>query len=227
MLYQQSFKFIVAINIIYTFLFYLSFASLLFPLISGIIKIKTLSNSLRVLFFYIIISALTEASSYILTDKHLKAYFVIQNIFILLEFASLLLIYMIEYRSRTIRLVIASFYATYLVISFIQFYKHGINFQENSILSVSESIVLIIWAIYFFYKIQEEMKIPSLKDYSFFWLNCAILIYFSSALILFIFDDYLTRCSLNEFRKLWSLHLISNVAYNILMGMAIWKTNRK
>lgn len=215
------------IDIIYTALFYLSFASLLIPLAFGILKFKTLNLAFRVLFFYLLISAITEALSYLLTNRHLDAYFAVQNTFVLVEFLLLAIIYYLEFTSKLIRRIILFTSIIYLGITLKVLFESNNYLVDQSILSVIEASIMMVFAVYFFYKIQAEMIIPRLTNHPPFWINCAILIYFASAIILFIFDDYIIKCSLVEFQKLWSLHLISNIAYNVLFAIAIWKTRKR
>jgi hypothetical protein len=198
--------------------------SLIIPFTIGVIRFKTLNVMLRVLFSYVIVCSLAEGLSVILASYNIYAYYFSQNVFTLLEYTFLVTIYFLEFKSKKERQVIWAVTLIYVMSVTYYFIRFDTFTMSTSIPYIIEAFILIGLSVYFLYKTQVELTIPSLKDYPFFWVNCAILIYFSTSLILFLCNDYLENCKREQFESLWSLHLIGNIIYNNLLGIAIWKT---
>lgn len=57
----------------------------------------------------------------------------------------------------------------------------------------------------------------------FAWINSAILIYFSMALFSFLFNKFSGQLEMNLYVWVYTPHLVTNVAYNILLAIGIWK----
>ena len=197
--------------------------SVTIPLVFALTRFKTLNLTLRVLFIFLIISAVTEFLSFFLLDKNSDIIFAVQNIYTFLEYVFLVCIYFLEYTSKTMRKIILYFSFAYLIGTIVILFLLNRFTELNDVLNGINSFVMIALSVYFFYKIQSELNIPSLNQYPFFWFNCAILIYFGTSLILFLCGDYLDKCDIKEFQVLWSLHFIGNIIYNILFAIGLWK----
>lgn len=209
-------------HLIYLTLLYLSGLSILLPISAGVIKFKTLDNPSRVLLFYACISATTEVLSFLYSDNE-KVYFTIQNSFVFLEFLLLSIVFYLELSSKVWRSIVLVSLVLYFIYSSAFYLNAKTFFVSENLLSIIESVLLICFSVYFFYKIQVDLNVPKLKNYSFFWLNIGIMLYFSSSFILFLFNDFLTTCSKSDFEELWSLHLLANVTFNTLIAVGIWQ----
>lgn len=210
----------------YRALTYISIASGFVPLIICFTKLKTLDRKSRVLFIYFIISAITEILSLPLASSYIN-YFYLQNSFVLIEFFLFAFVYYLDFDSIFLKKIIRYFVLFYFLASLAVFLFYKPFSQSNNITSIFEAWILMSFSIFFFYKIQSELAIPKLSDYPPFWYNCGILIYFCTSLILFLFNDFIENCSRRTFENLWSLHLVANTAFNILMAIGIWKNRSK
>lgn len=216
---------------VYYALMKISFGSLFVPFILSILNYKALSIGFRALFFYFSITILIEALSYFLAGKQIKLVekhsieilFGLANTFTVIQFCTLAFMYHKHFSSNKIKAVIVVTLILFIILSVIVFFINGKFTQPDNLTTVSEGVILWSLSVYFFYSILQEMSIPRLSENSFVWLNAGVLIYFSVALVLFLADDYLETCSKNIFRVLWSLHLIGNILFNFLSGVAIWK----
>jgi hypothetical protein len=212
---------------LYNLVFYFSIGSVTIPFTSCLIKLKTLNQTLRVLFIYVMVAAATELLSLQLAvTKNVSAYHAVQNSFTLLECLLLGFIYYMEFKQRLSRRIILLLLLAYLVVAFwTLLYITGFS-QPNNIISTLESCLMIGLATSFFYKVNSELNIPRLKEYYFFWLNSAVLIYFSTSFFLFLFDEYLSKYGFKSFYLLYGVHELTNIACNILFAIGIWKTKR-
>lgn len=206
----------------YNILYYLSVTSTLIPLVCGLIRFKTLNVGLRVLFIYIVISALTEILSYVFSKINMDGYYVLQNIFTVLEFSLLATVFYSHFDNKVIGRVISGTILGYLFIASMVLFGFKSFVIPNNITSVIESWILMGLSLLFFFRLQVNPNIVKLKYYPFFWFNCSILIYFATSLVLFLFDKYLETCGLPMFYALWSLHLFANIIYNSLFAIALW-----
>lgn len=204
----------------------ISLFSILVPLVLALIKLKILNKQLRILFIYIVVSALTELLSKVFADTSRSGYYITQNLFTFIECICLLTIYSLEYRSRLVNYIITFSFVVFLILAGWDF----IVYENNSLSTKTtcfESFVMLILSLAYFYKIQVESTIPDLRGSYFFWLNCGILLYFATSLVLFLSLEYLQNSGEESFQKLWSLHLIGNISYNSLITASLWTVKSK
>jgi hypothetical protein len=217
----------MTLTALYNLVFYFSIGSVSVPFVCCLIKLRTLNRTLRVLFIYVMVAAATELLSlHLAVTKNVSAYNAVQNSFTLLECTLLSFIYYLEFKRLLSRRIILILLLAYLVIAFCAlFYVTGFT-QPNNIISTLESCLMIGLATSFFYKVNSELNIPRLKEYYFFWLNSAVLIYFSTSFFLFLFDEYLSKYGFKSFYLLYGVHELTNIACNILFAIGIWKTKK-
>lgn len=177
---------------------------------------------LRVLFIYLILCALTELLSAILPHFSMMGYFVTQTIFTFLECSLLLAIFYIGFREKRAKQVTVLTYCVFLGFCVYYLCTRKISAHPDSIANI-ESFILMGLSCYFLFLVQSKLLVPRLVDYPFFWINCSVLIYFSTSIILFLNGDYLNICSRKEFETIWSLHLFANTLCNILYAIGVWR----
>lgn len=205
---------------------YISILSGLIPFIYSIIRIKALNTELRALFLYLSLTLIAELFSYYLSKNHVKNY-IVQNLYTLVECTIIVFIYYLKFESKKVRVSIISFYLSFLTLSIIYFYiKNGLN-ESDSVLSTCESCLLVSLAIFYFYNEIKELNIPRLYEYYFFWINSAFLIYFLGAFAFFLFNDYIEKLPLAIYYWVYSIQLLINICYNILLSVGIWKIKLK
>jgi hypothetical protein len=208
---------------VYQFLSFTSLGIVLIPLILCLIRLKALNKTVRVLLIYLVVCAITEAASYAFKGFY-EYYKITQTSFTGLEFFLLSYIYYLEFRGKLAKKIILSlvfFYTAFAIIVLTADYP-----QPNGLLSAVESCIMMSFSIAFFYKVQSEMNIPKLREYSFIAINSAVLIYFSTALVLFLSAEFLDHCPQNIFQVLWGLHDVGNIIFNIFLSIGIWRQKK-
>jgi len=213
----------------YQILFVLSVISILFPLLAGVIRITSLTRVLRILLVLLICSAATELVSVYFSKVryNARAVFILQNSYAFTECSLLMLMYYSGFTSKLARRIIAAMYAGYFALTMATWFFWGKFMASTIIPSSVEAWLLVGLAIAFLHKIQTELTITNLREYPFFWINCAVLLYFSSSAVLFLCNDYLNYLAEHyryKFQLFWGLHLVSNIAYNALFTVALWKS---
>ena len=80
----------------------------------------------------------------------------------------------------------------------------------------------IFVAIYYFYETFIEMKIKSLVNHPFFWVNSALLLYVGGGFIFQLFQNAMDRIVPGISGTLWPIYNISTIIFNLLILRAIW-----
>lgn len=200
--------------------------SVILPLVCGILKFKTLNTELRVLFLYIILSALAEGLGFIFIKNNIQTYLV-NNIFTVVECSLLTYIYFNRFELKSTRTIISLFNVIFYILVFYVLVLKGRYDLQDSVLSTYEAAFLIALSSGYIIKVMREINISRLKEAHFTWINVGILIYFSMAILLFLFYSYIEKRGLKTYNNLYSLHWITNIGYNILLATGIWKIKAK
>ena len=195
---------------IYEILAHISSTSVLIPLFIGALNFKTFNTSLKVLFFYLCASGITELVSFMMAHQKMNNTIVFL-VFTVIEYISFLSLYCIEIKTPAFKkfyLFMLFFFGAIFLLNI--FYFGGID-RIDTFSSTVESVVLIFTSIYYFYYILNNLHIPKLNQFYFFCINSAILIYFSMSLCLFLFSQYILQHDQFILRPLWIIHNISNI----------------
>ncbi len=97
----------------------------------------------------------------------------------------------------------------------------------NSFTFLSSSIIFIWLSVVYFFSLMKDLPTYHLEQIPMFWINTAVLIFFSGNFFLFLTTDYLIKVSPNDFMVHWSLHNILNIVKNLLFTIAFWHAGRK
>lgn len=98
-------------------------------------------------------------------------------------------------------------------------------FSSNSITLVSG--VLIIYSISYFVKLLRDPPVDFLDRSPMFWINCAILIYFSGSFMIFMYSNYMLPKSKDTQMVIWGIHAILNMVRFFLFSIALWVKEKK
>lgn len=205
---------------------YISALSVVIPLVCSIIKFKTLNTELRVLFLYIILSAFAEGLGFIFIKNNIQTYLV-NNLFTIVECSLLTYIYFKKFELKSTRTFVVFFNSVFLVLAFYILVIREKYSMQDSVLSTYEAAFLIALSGGYIIKVMREINISRLKEVHFTWINVGILIYFSMAILLFLFYSYIEKRGLKTYNNLYSLHWLTNIGYNVLLATGIWKTKAK
>jgi hypothetical protein len=197
----------------------------LVPIVACALRYKAFDNVLKVLFFYLIICAITEAVSYLLAINKIHNYFV-RHLFTFLECTLITTIYFLHFQTNTIRNFIKGFYFVFFSLSLVIMVFNGGYSGPDNILSSYEACLFIGLPLYFLYKEINDRSVPRLNEYYFFWLNSAILIYFGISFFLFLFGVFIEKTDSNVYNYFRGVSLSVNVIYNTLLAVSVWKIKK-
>ena len=92
----------------------------------------------------------------------------------------------------------------------------------NSYTLIVKSIIVIIYALYYFYWLLRELPTSQLQRLPMFWINSAYMIYFSGNLFLFVFTSYLVNVLNNNLLVYWTLHNVLGIIEGLMIIVALW-----
>jgi hypothetical protein len=202
---------------------YSSVTSTLVPLFSYCVnRKKTFNVQLRVLFFYLLTSFVTDLACLFHLYKDNNNH--ILNAFTLIEFLSIILIYYFQWdtpKLLSLFVTLGVAFGSYFFVSLFwsiqldNFYVH---------INTFEAITVIFLSIFYFFTLVQNLNIPKLTQFYFFWFNAAFLIYFSVVLSVFLFMNYILDPNASQpVKNLWLLHNIFHVVYNCILAVGILK----
>ncbi|OJJ18600.1 hypothetical protein BKI52_23600 [marine bacterium AO1-C] len=197
-----------------------SASSTLLPSILALLFFKKQSTPLKYLSYLLWVATVVEISAYILGTYKIPN-LPLLHIYVIIEFALLAWMYQLYlyrfYPKYLIPIVIVGFTLLSILNSiFIQ-----TIYTFNTYARALENLLLIVFALSFFYKLLKELKIKYLEKKPIFWINTGILIYFSGSLFIFIFSNFLvTRRELNT--QMWIIHAFLNIFHNVFYAIGLW-----
>jgi hypothetical protein len=153
--------------------------------------------------------------------------FYIFRFYTLLEFLLLSLFYFRFFNHYFKPLIL---YPLTLLFLFVATYDYKINglMTLDNLSSSTSSILLSCYALFLFYYLLKYLLIQDILSSPIFWINSAVLVYFSGNLFLFTFSDALFKLDSKSYNFFWgTIHSFFNISYNVLLAVALWKTKTK
>jgi hypothetical protein len=215
-----------SIILIYNLVKHLSITSTLIPLVAGLIYLRQLrGQAFFVLIFYLFLSFAADLISNILSAKGKSTLYII-NIYSLVELILLLVIYYRLSTEKTFKqtlLIVTSSYCFFFVL-YCMFYT---PISESSVvINGSEALVLIFISILFMF--DSILKASNTVNSHHFWINVAILSYFSMSFFTFLaVNQIFVKNVAVPTRNLWIIHNIVHILFNSLITVAILKWRPK
>lgn len=123
--------------------------------------------------------------------------------------------------NKKLRLLILVFSIFFIVFQII----FGLtNAQLDSMSIATETILLFIYIILFFYDHSNNNKTGYIYNHSIFWLSVGILIYLGGS---FFFNILINHMTLHEYQSYWHYTYIAEIIKNVLFAVAILITSRQ
>jgi hypothetical protein len=188
--------------------------SVLFPLCLGFIKFKSKPKYLRILGFLVLLSALTDLIALLFHQSISIA----GNVYNILQFILLCLIFSNHFINIKTRNLLIVLFILFLVFAFINlFFIEGFSMRNTNLRTVS-SISFIILSIYYFKYLLIEQPVDNILEFPMFWVNSAILIYFSGNIFLYAANNFISSQKIYLYYYL--IHDMLNIVKNIFFGIA-------
>lgn len=187
----------------------------------GLFRFNKLSSIQRILFWLILATAITETVSEILWRREMNN-FPVFHVYAIIEFSLLFTIFFKVLWPNFPRKILY-----WVLIAFVGFALLNIVFWQdlltaNSNVTTLSSIVLVVLSLVYFYQTLKDTKLIHLEKSIMFWVSTAVLIYFSSTLVLFTFGNLLVSESISDTMSIWVVHVCFNIFYYSLFSIALW-----
>lgn len=200
-----------------------STASVLLPLVIGIVTYSHHQKSQRLLFYLVVASVLTEVLAYTFS-KVLIPNVIVYNSYTFINFNIIFLIYL-EISSPHLKITFITFQIVFniFMVANAMFIQAFTSFNSNSM--ISASVVFLLLALYHFYKLLKEVKYQRLEKNPLFWLSSGLIIYYSATLILFLYIDQISKtdqANVDLHLASWGLNSFFNLLRIAAFSIALW-----
>lgn len=197
---------------------FISAMSIIAPLFVGVVFIRTLLISCRLLFLLIITVAIIELLAIILAKYGINNLFLF-HLYSFIEFGVISMIYYQLIRNTQQRKFILYFLVVFQGFSLLNllFFEKitGFNsFQRNI-----EAIILMFYFFFYLFEISKLKHEYSLRN-PFFILTFGFIIYFVGTLSLFVYANQIIQGTDNSY---WLIHSVLNIFLNGIYTIALWK----
>lgn len=194
--------------------------SVTLPILVGIFRYYDLKDVQKVILLLVLLSVSAEVAAKWLGDEG-GIQTLVYYLFTILEFGLLTYVF-----AEGIKPFLKYNFFWGVAISFLFFvltdmiWISGIS-QFNSYSTAIEGLILIFFALIFFYKTLHELKIRFLEREPLFWISAGVLLYFSSSLFIFLFSNYVNSSTTALF-IIWGIHGIFSILLNVFYSTALW-----
>ena len=185
----------------------------------SLIKYRTRDLYIKILGFALVFSVAADLSAGILHDLKISVNYG-SSIYRLGAFPLISLLYFYALGRR-----LAKFFIIINIIYFIFGATNLLFIQKSAINTytlILNSILVIIFSLYYFYWLLRVLPTAQLQRLPMFWLNSAHIIYFSGNLFLFVFTSYLVNVLNNNLLVYWTIHNILGIIEGFMIIVALW-----
>ena len=182
---------------------------------ASIFKISKRAAYIRILGIYGAGSALFQFAQELVTGKMINK---VGDGFTFFEALCLLTLYYVVIPLKSYRYIILSLGIGYILFFFTtEFFFEP---QSQSLIRTARDLLLIFSPVMFFYYLLQEMPEDDVLKYPVFWINSAILFYFSGTFVLSIFLTYIMTVMENKMFDLWALRNLFRFSFCLVLVYA-------
>ncbi len=187
-------------------------------LVGGIVY-KRLNRSLKILFWFILVSIVWDAMSYYCYLRQLSN-MALLNLYPLVQFGFIALIYFFisEKKYWKISILIMSLILYLFSVYTIVIMDDIMIF--NSLQRYVEGIIVITICIGYYVQILRQAEYMYLEKTPFFWLTSGYLVYFSGTLLLFLFARLIFENDPGGYH--WNIRQFLQIGLNMIYVVTFW-----
>lgn len=191
------------------------------PILIGFLRIRKLEAHIRLLLYYLCLSATVEMFGLLLVEKGTNNLF----LFHISSFVEIIFLLLVYYRESKTFLSKSNLYILLIVNSVAAFGDAFIwsSLKEFNAYSLTVgSVILIFVSIRYYYLLMKNLNVKRIERSAMFWVNTGVLIYYAGNLFTFAGTKFLSG-SLSDFYLMWGLHSIMNIVMLLMFSTAfIW-----
>ena len=197
---------------------------ILLPVIIGIRKYGYASQAEKHVVALVIVAFVSQLVATVLWWKTINNLF-ISHYFTMLEGLLLLRYFSFSFgkKGKMINVIALVFVGFSISQVFFSFPDLGINAAAKGV----ESALLVLVSLFVWRKIMLDYTEENLLSRPLFWINSAVLVYFSVGMLLFVFSESILSGKQSVGLSLWAIHLFFMTVYYSLLSVGLWKISRK
>lgn len=199
---------------------YISMASTLIPLGALLYFHKSLDKALKILLSLLIVSFCCDVFNVLLSIQK-KNNEPIFTTYSFLEGSILTVLYYSILNNRLTKKIVVSLFIVMVLSSIVGFIEIKTIYQPNTILTITELIILISFSLLFFYQLIKELPVSNIFDYHLFWINSGVLVMASLSIFTFLFERWIIGNKALTY--LWLIFYFANIIFRLLLLKGIWK----
>lgn len=213
--------------IFFDFIIKLAQVFIVLPLAVTFWRFRYLNKVKTLLLLLLLISAFISTIARILWTLGQNNLFLL-HYYTVLEFCGWISIFYFLFEGQKMKRFLLSTAVGFIIFAIFNsiFWQSLDTFNSNS--RSLESVILIGFSILYYFKLFRERKILQLERSAPFWINAAVLLYFSSSFLLFGFSNLLLNLSSYKIKEVWGIHGVFLIIHYSLITIGIWvKSNQK
>jgi hypothetical protein len=196
------------------------------PLCLAAIGLKNYSRELKTLFYYLVLSAITQLVSFIFWKRSMNN-FPILHVYTIAEYLLLLGFYSVileGFISKYIFWVLAIVFPVFFILD--SAFIEGI-FTFNTYGRSLEALAFIFLSISWFVKIAagDEKALQTGKAIN--YISSGFLIYFAGSIAMFSYSSYVEQMTITQRINVWTIHTVLAVQLYILIAIGLWKAKTR
>ena len=188
---------------------------------TGIVKLKKLGYSQKLIALLCGVSLLIELCAKYLWQFRINNYFV-YHLYSVAEFTILALLYSQVFQNTFLRKFLRyCIVAIWFFAAFNAIFWQPLDTSNTHVASVTYIVWMVI-PIVFFFQITTDLRYQHLEKSAMFWINIGVLIFHASIFVLITFSNRVAELTLLETGELWKLNIaISTLTYTIFL-ISLW-----
>ena len=174
------------------------------------------------LWYYVIVAFVLDFCSLIIFRHQTDARFVIANVYLIVEFILISWYYSRRWKhAYIVGILMLVLFIGYLTIN-------GIHHFSGSVAAILLFPTYLVYCIRDMYVILQQQRVRFIERSSAFWVNLAIITYFSGNFFLFLFLEYLTQIHhVDIIITLWIVHDILNILMQVFLALSFRQKESK
>jgi hypothetical protein len=203
------------------FIIYSSYVVLL-PLLVAVVRYRRLTPALKMIGAYVLLGTFVQGIAAIMSANRQNNLPVL-HVYTILEFTCFIWFYRLLEENFIKNKVFLGLVIGFPVLAILNALFLQSIFEFNTYARSLEGILLITLALRWYYRALEELKIRRLQDDAVFWINTAILLYFSGSVILFGVSNYTLSFQKSLKVYIWSFHALFSTLLYLFITAGLWK----
>lgn len=217
---QPALRQLLAVFEVYAISDYFQWVGSIIIVISCLLHFNMRPHYIRVLGFYAVTSILFSLAQKISNFFDNVGVNSIGNVYTLLEAWVFSLLFYYATTSTIFRkgiFISVTFYTIFYLITFLFFDSYSYSF-----IRFGRDSLMICYALAYFYYLIRKLPEENLLKLPMFWVNSAVMFFFSSTFILSLMADYIVSVLNNDLAGFWAFRNLFRFAFCLVLAYAGW-----